>query len=211
MDHDPESQGPAFDALVARTEGLQPWRRVFHAVSGIVLALVPGWSGLSYGTVAIVLGVSTAVLFAADWVRLAVPSLNRLFFMSFRLLASPREAGAVASSSWYALGATLVWAFTPGWPAVAALLVLGLADPAASVMGRAFGRRPLGKGTRLGSLVFFSVATAILVPFVGWAPALGTAVIVALVEIMPWGVDDNLTVPVATAAMLWLLAPGITG
>ena len=151
MKHDATDDGTPFETLVARTEGLQPWRRIFHAVSGILLALAPGWLGWAPGRVAILLAVGTGALFVADAVRLAVPSLNRLFFVTFRLLASPREAGGIASSTWYALGATLVWWAAPGTPAMAALLVLALADPAASVIGRRWGRRKLGKGTWEGS------------------------------------------------------------
>ncbi|HSG47459.1 MAG TPA: hypothetical protein VLA43_06605, partial [Longimicrobiales bacterium] len=44
-----ESGGRDLDALVARTEGLQPWRRVFHAVSGLVVGLGPGALGLPQG------------------------------------------------------------------------------------------------------------------------------------------------------------------
>lgn len=195
--------GPSFAELVARTEGLQPWRRVFHAASGVTLALAPGALGLDARTTAILLGVGTAVLLAADLFRLRVSSVNRLFFTVFRTLASPREAGAVASSTWYALGATLVWALAPGTPAVAAILVLGLADPAASVVGRTWGRTRLGKGTRLGSGTFFVVAFAVLLATAGWPAALPAALAAMIAEVTPVGLDDNLTIPLTTAAVLW--------
>lgn len=197
--------GGSFSDLVARTEGLQPWRRVFHAVSGLLLALAPGALGLDPRDTALLLGGATAVLFGADWFRLRNPSANRLFFLVFRRLASPREAGGMASSTWYALGATLVWALVPGVPAVAALLVLGLADPAASVFGRSWGRRPLGKGSWVGSTTFVVVAFGVLVGFLSGPMALGVAGVVAAAEVMPLKVDDNLTIPVVTGALVWAL------
>lgn len=193
-----------FAELVARTRGLQPWRRIFHAASGVILALGPGALGLDARTTAALLAAGTTGLFVADVLRLRVPAANRLFFTVFRKLASPREAGSLASSTWYALGATLVWALTPGAPAVAAILVLGLADPAASVVGRTWGRTPLGKGTRLGSGTFFGVACAVLLVTAGWPAALPAAVAATVAEVIPFGPDDNLTIPLATAAVLWV-------
>lgn len=197
--------GASFSELVSRTEGVQPWRRVFHAVSGMTLALAPGVVGLEPTETATLLAIATGILFAADGFRLRSPRANRLFFVVFRTLASPREAAGLASSSWFALGATLVWALVPGDPAVAALLVLGLADPAASVVGRLRGRRPLGKGSWVGAFTFLVVAFAILLAFLPPPLALGVAVVAAASEVAPLGLDDNLTIPVVTGALVWAL------
>lgn len=203
--------GASFAELVARTEGLQPWRRVFHAASGIVLALGPGWLGVGPGATAVLLAVGSVVLLVADVLRLRHPAANRLFFAVFSRLASPREAGAVASSTWYAVGAAIVWAATPGTPAVAALLVLGLADPAASAVGRTWGRARLGKGTRLGSATFFAVALGVLVVTVGGPVAVLAAGAATVVEVASGRLDDNLTIPVTTAAVLWILPTLLPG
>lgn len=201
----------SFAELVARTRGLQPWRRVFHATSGVVLALGPGFLGWEPGAVAGVLAAATALLVAADLIRLRVPSINRLFFQFFARLASPREENAIASSTWYALGATIVWGVTPGPPAVAALLVLAFADPAASVVGRVWGRTRLGKGTLLGSGTFFVVAVAILWSAAGLPIAILAAATATAAEVAPLGLDDNLTVPLATAGVLWVMGIPLLG
>ena len=153
----------------------------------------------------------TTLLFAVDVARLKVPAWNRLFFRSLSLLASPREVDAIASSTWYALSATLLWALVPGSPAMAGLLVLGLADPAASVVGRTWGRRPLGKGTWEGSAAFVAVALGVLTVVVGMPGAVAVAAVAAAAEVIPSGLDDNLTVPLATAAAVWALATPFLG
>lgn len=209
----PISPSSGFDHLVERTRGIQPWRRVFHAVNGVGLALVPASVGASSGLTATVLGGGTALLFVADAVRLRAPRLNEIFFRWFTSLASPREATGFASSSWYALGATLVYAFLPMRLAAASVLVLGLADPAASVVGRIWGRRGLGKGSWLGAATFAVVAAACLVGWLGsWpaAPLLAVAVGVAAAEVLPIPVDDNLTIPLVTGGLLWLVQPLVT-
>jgi dolichol kinase len=192
---------------VARTEGLQPWRRVFHATNGVLLVSVlvvvdPPWSW----TVA-ALGALTVALFLADWLRFQVPSLNRLFFRLLRPFASPREARGVASSTWYMAGCLLALALFPREVAIPAILVLALADPVASYMGRRWGRRPFGTGTVEGSVVFATVAFLVLTPFVGWAVGAMVAVATAGAERIPWPLDDNLTIPLVAGALAWSLLP----
>lgn len=183
--------------------GIQPWRRLFHAASGVTLAFGPGLLGLGSSVVPILAGLLAAAGLL-DGIRLRVPRVNDLFFRVGGRLASPREAGRFASSTWYLLGALLVYALLPAH-AAPAMLVLGLADPAASVVGRRWGRRRLGKGTVVGSATFLGVAAAVLLATVGGPVALATAVAVAAVEPLPLPPDDNLTVPVVVAVTLEIL------
>lgn len=191
--------------LVEKTEGVQYGRRIFHAAWGCVLAGLIVWWPWPKGALVGLLGLAFVVLLLADVLRLRNPGLNAAFFRAFRWFASPREERQVASSTWYILGAILVvWPFEPAI-AAAAILVLAFADPAASVVGRLWGGRALGKGTRLGFAVFATVAAAVLAFFQPWPVALGAGLIVALVECQPIGLDDNLTVPITTALAVSLL------
>jgi dolichol kinase len=203
-DLDP-SIDPELAPLVARTVGLQPWRRLFHAGNGLILAFLPGQIGLTGGAlVAVLAGVFVALL-ALDVARLRSTRLNSLFFAAFPALASPREAVGTASSTWYAGGVLLLYALFPIALVVPAVLVLALADPAAAVVGRRWGRRRLGKGTVVGSLTFVAMAFVILAAFVTPAAALAVALVAAGAEALPWRIDDNLTVPLAAAWGLWLI------
>jgi len=193
--------------LVERTEGLQPWRRLFHAATGCTVAGGLSLSGFAWETHVALLGSGVALLFLGDLLRLRVPSLNRLFFRLFRPLASPREAGGIASSTWYLLGCWLAVAIFPAEIAIRSILLLALADPLASYVGRRWGRRPFFSGTVEGSLLFFSVSLGLLVPFAGWAVGACVAGAVALLERVPWPFDDNLTLPLGTGALLWSLLP----
>ena len=190
--------------LVSRTRGMQPWRRVFHAVSGVVLAVGPELLGLGRGAVLTILVLLLAGAVLLDVARLRHPSLNILFFRLLGPLASPGEAGGFASSTWYLLGVLLVYALIPA-RAVPAVLVLGLADPVASVVGRRWGRRRVGKGTLAGGGAFLAVAAIVLHFTAGGSAALVVAVAATVVELLPLPVDDNLSVPVATAVLLAVL------
>jgi dolichol kinase len=198
--------GRDLQRLVARTEGLQPWRRVFHASSGVALAFGPGVFGLDRIGVLATVGSLLVGALAIDLARLRVPALNRLFFRTLSALASPREARGLASSSWYLLGVLLAYAFFPSH-AVPAILVLGFADPAASVVGRRWGRVRFGKGTMEGAAAFLVVSSIVLAATGGGVlQALVVALLVTVVELLPIPLDDNLTVPLAVASALGLWA-----
>src|SRR5688572_14812247 len=110
---------PALDSLVARTTGLQPWRKALHALSAMVIATGIQLFGTTHAAwVLIGLAVAAAIGFGLDAVRLWSVKANELFFRAFGKLASPREARGVASSSWYALGALLTAALFPPATAV---------------------------------------------------------------------------------------------
>jgi dolichol kinase len=191
--------------LVKKTEGLQPWRRLFHATNGTVLVLALRFLPVPTSLALLLLGTLLAVLILADALRLARPTLNLLFFQTFLRLASPREEKGIASSTWYVLGALLALILYPRSAALAGILTLALADPAASLAGRKWGRRKLGAGSLEGSLVFFLVASVVLSLFVPWPVAVASALGTSVVEALPWPVDDNLSVPLAAGGFLTLL------
>lgn len=188
-----------------RTRGGQPWRRLFHAANGLLIALVlTGWPISDRAAAGALLAITT-ILLVFDFVRLSIPAVNALFFRMFTALVSPREARGVASSTWYMIGVTLSVALFPRHEAVSGMLVLALADPAASYIGRRWGRRAFLGGTVAGSTAFLCVALAVLVLRHGWPAALAVAPVLAFLERRSWPLDDNLTVPLAGAAALTAL------
>ncbi|MDE2873955.1 MAG: hypothetical protein OXU69_10750 [Gemmatimonadota bacterium] len=192
-----------FGKAVARTRGVQPWRRVFHMLGGVGTAAFVHYLGPESAIPLAVLATALAAGVALDWMRLRSRAANTLFFRTFAWLASPREAGRVASSTWFVLGALIVLLATPHRVFAPAMLVLACADPAASVIGRMWGRHKVGKGSWEGTAAFFVVAMGVLTPFVGIQTALIAATAVAIMEVLPLGIDDNLTVPISTALVLW--------
>lgn len=196
---------PDLQPLVDRTAGPQPWRRLFHAASGGGAATALVLFDMPRVTAVLILVAVLGGLIALDLGRLLSRSANALFFKAFRHLASPREARGPASSTWYALGILLAVAFFPKEAAVSGILVLALADPAASYVGRRWGRRPFLGATMEGSLLFVALAFCIVAPRHGVAVAAAAALVTALAERLSRPFDDNLTLPVAGAATITLL------
>jgi len=193
---------PGLEGLVQRTSGPQLWRRVFHAVTGVLIAIALTILDLPRATAVAIIGVVVAALGAIDVARLVDPKVNALFFSAFRHLASPRDARGLASSTWYGLGVLIAVALFPTRAAVSGVLVLALADPIASYAGRRWGRRAFLGATLEGTALFAAVAFGILAarhgPLVG---AVG-AVVLALAERLSWPLDDNLTIPVFGGAVV---------
>lgn len=138
---------------------------------------------------------------------------NATLMKLFGPVAHPYEHYHVNSASWY-VGALFVLAWMER-PMVAAvgIGVLGLADPAASIVGRRFGRHKLLHGRTLeGTLTFAGVGAlvaALVLAGYGLAPvnilivSLAAGIAGALAELMSRRVDDNFSVPVLTAAAAW--------
>jgi len=190
---------------VDRTTGPQPMRRLFHAATGLLIVLALEVAGLPKTPAIWILAGALAVLGTADMLRAQSEVANSLFFRIFRHLASPRDERGLASSTWYALGVLVVLSLFPYHAAISAILVLALADPIASYMGRRWGRVPFLGGSLEGTLIFALVALAVLLPSHPPLIAVVTALSAAVVERVSWPFDDNFTVPVATAAVLAVL------
>ncbi len=198
----PDHDTHALHRLVERTDGPQPWRKLFHAFTGVTIAAALTWSPLSRWTAVTILATVLAVLLLVDVLRLRSARANRLFFRFFSSLASPREARGLASSTWYALGVLIVVAAFHRQDAVSAVLVLAVADSAASYLGRRWGRAPFLGGTVLGTTVFYLLSAGILSSRHGFAIGCSTALAVTLAERRAWPLDDNLAVPVACGSVL---------
>lgn len=191
------------DQLVRQTDGLQPWRRTLHVLVGCSLAWIVHVLGQQSPSTRWLFGTALGLAFIGDLARLRSPAFNRYIFRTFTALMCPREAGRL-SLTWFLLGVFLVLWFPDG-VAVPSLLVLALADPTASVVGRLWGTHPLGKGTLEGGVAFAAAALLVLTPFVGVSAAVPVAVGVASTELLPGPHDDNVLIPVVTAAGLWIL------
>lgn len=192
------------ERLVASTAGPRHARRLVHAGLGAGLASLLWVLEPSRTVAAAAVAGAVAGLLALDVARLAVPRVNLWFYRLLRPLLTPREAQRVAGSTWYVAGILAAVALFPPGAAVPATWVLALADPAAGWVGRRWGRRPLGAGTLEGFAVFVLVAGAILTVAVPLPAALLGAIVGGLVEIAPWRVDDNLTIPPVVAGVLWI-------
>lgn len=157
----------------------------------------------------VVLAGCTLVLVTAEVLRMRHPGSHRIYLKRFGFMIRHHEQQAVFTGSTFVfLGAFLtVWLF-PREVAVMVLLFLTVGDPTACLMGLAWGRHKLiGEKSLEGSLAFIvsSLLTTLWIPPVPLSIKLAGAMTAALIELIPWRIDDNLTIPLGSGALVMAL------
>ncbi len=193
-----------------------PARLAYHLVSSLV-ALVAVETLIPPPLFPWVAVPAALVFWTGELLRREWSGLNDLVTARLGWVLHPREAGSVSSGTWYLTALALLSLTRDPLLGGVAIVVVGLGDPAASFVGRRFGRIRLATGRTLtGSLAFFAAA-ALGSAGVLWlwhgsltvetriTIAIAAALAGALAEAFSQRVDDNLTVPLAAAAAaLWV-------
>ncbi len=156
------------------------------------------------------------VAWATEWSRRSSTFFRRVMNDGiYKHIMHVHEKDQISSATWYATA--LIFLSLTMDPLLCALGcgILGLADPAAALVGRRIGRIRLVNGRSLeGTLAFVVVGTLVglviashfhsLTGATMWAVSLGAALFAAFAELYSRRVDDNFTIPLAGAAGGWL-------
>lgn len=150
--------------------------------------------------------------------RRVSPLANRALMWVFKNVAHEHERHRINSSTWYTTALALIALTMSPMACSVALMVLGVGDPAAGLVGRRFGRTKLRGGRSLeGSLAFVGAGglgaagmMAVYYPALGLpavaALSLASAAAGALAELFITKIDDNFSIPVAAGAACSLVA-----
>lgn len=185
---------------MATTVREEATRKSVHVLVSLVAAVVV-WT-LPETVAAIVMASATFVALGVEAARRASEAFGWLFDQHLGHLLRPRERGRLTGATMLAIAYTLTVVLFPGLPALAGILVAGVADAAAAVVGKRFGRRRYPGGKSLeGSLVFLAVVVPILLLATGLPlPAVvAVAFLLTAVEALSLPVDDNLYLPILAA------------
>lgn len=195
-------------------------RNFFHVCSASFATGLIAMLGDSPGIIfAVAVGFAT-LSWSMELSRRVSPKINERLMHLFRHVSHPHEAHQINSSTWYATALLILAATFSPRLCLIGVAVLGLADPAAAIVGRRFGRLKLVNGRTLeGSLTFAVVGAAtslgLLLLLSGSAlpdltsggavwVALAAGVTGALAELFSRRVDDNFSIPLASAAGAWV-------
>lgn len=152
--------------------------------------------------------------FLSDVARLTIPAVGRLYGRWFGWLLRTHEQNhrgrQLTGATYVLLSAVLcVWLF-PKLIVLTAFAILIVSDSAAALIGRRFGRRQFLSKSAEGSAAFFITALIVvaLSPKIAYLPAeylIGAiaALVGTVVEGAGFGVDDNLSIPLATGTVMW--------
>ncbi len=201
-----------------RSLRLPSWTRsAFHAFMGLTGVTLYQFF-LDRTTVLWIMAALLLTFIGLDVARRFSSKFNDLMVdKMFKGIVRPQERYKIPSASWYLLALFVVTLLTPQPATIAAVLILALADPVASLVGSRIGTVKLHNDKSLqGSLAFlgtgFTAAAAYLILSgallwpMALAAAASMAAVGAFVELYSDKLDDNFSVPVACAltALLFL-------
>lgn len=175
------------------------YRNIFHMVGSIV-PLLYLYSGKKYA------------LFFASLVLLAISIVELLRIKGYlnlnilRYLIKESEAKRPTGSFFFILSSVFVIVLFEEKTAILSLFVLSFSDPFAAFVGAKVGKKRLFGKSIEGSFAFFLIAFVIV--YLGGEnllKALIVALISTLAEFFSFRIDDNLTVPLATALTIHFL------
>jgi dolichol kinase len=170
----------------------------------------------------VIAGTFFTYAWSMEGARKISPAVNKRLMRFYGPIAHPHEHVRINSATWFATALLLLAAFATRPGMMAALAILGVADPIAAFAGRRWGKHPIRDGRSLeGTLAFFAsgvVAAAVGLALVGTgsvgkiaALSVVAALAGALAELWTMKLDDNLTIPVVVGAVVTLGTLGSFG
>ena len=178
-------------------------RQLFHIVLGIALLIIL----LYFGRLKTIYFLSGVLFVGFFLINLVIRGIRIPIATWFVETFERKDAFLPGyGSAWYVTGLLLSCLLIPNVDQLAAaIIVFAFGDAASTIFGR-HGHHPLpynSKKTIEGTCAFvlFSLMSFI---FVGWY-AIPLALFAALVESLPLGIDDNLTIPIACSVFFYLI------
>jgi dolichol kinase len=199
----------------ATRNDLQIPRRLFHMTMGTVVATVYSVL-LSHQQLVYFLGTIACSLYIFEQVRVAYPEYSAKFNVITKYFYRAEEQLKESAGIPYAIGLLLTILTFPKPVAIAAIFTLAFADPLSAIIGIRFGKRRIVKEKSLEGSAAFFIATFLVVMLTFFSSVegmtwtiVGMSFLVALLgsafEMIPLRIDDNLTIPLFTAIILWVL------
>ncbi len=161
-----------------------------------------------------VLGAFLAV--TVDVLRQQWASLNSMMIRLFKPVMRSQEQLGYAGISYLMVGVLILVALFPTPIVILSLLFLAIADPLASYVGILYGKDKLiGRKSLQGTIAAFLACTLIAALFFYFNGLMIERLLIvsflagligAFAELLPIGkLDDNLTLPLVSASLLWIL------
>lgn len=190
-------------------------RKAFHFVMGLVIVYVYA-SGISRSTGVMILGSVLGFDLFVEGLRLRNPSVNQKLLRFWGPIIRSHEIRQLSTVPHYVSAALIAVALFPKPVAILSILYLACGDPIASLFGILYGHKgprfASGK-TWIGSaagvltctlITFFYLSTLGVSESALWTISLVGGLAGGLVELLPFDIDDNFTIPVVSGFVLWL-------
>lgn len=189
-------------------------RKLFHAIGATIMAVIYNYASPAVCWV-IILSI-LAIALPLEIFRLRRPELNKLTLRLFGPLMRKHERTAISGATYLFIGAAVLLALFDRHIVTLSLLFLAWGDPIASFFGIRYGKdKILGNKTLQGTIAAFVVCTLISTFYYYYNNIMTERLIIvaplsgligAAAELIPLGkIDDNFTILVVAATLLWVL------
>lgn len=156
-----------------------------------------------------ILIVISVFMLTAEFARKFIPFFRSLYMQFFGDMTRPHEyKNHLTGATYVSLGSLLVIYLFPKEIAVVAMLFLMVGDPTACLVGMSFGKIKIMRDKTLEGALAFILASLIVtwwIPNVPFSVKLTGACVASLLELIPWKLDDNLTIPSLSALFMYYM------
>ena len=156
------------------------------------------------------LGSFSSVVFTIELVRIFNPKLNSFIYSRLRPVLKENEKSSLTGTTYLLIAALFVFAFFGKEIAAISLLFLSVGDLMAVIVGERYGRIGIFGKSIEGSITCFLSCSAIGIVFYflkyvdSFLVIITGAITATLLELLPVRINDNLTVPITSAVMMFL-------
>ncbi len=174
-------------------------------LAGLTLPVI--YLFLDKPTMLILVGLLTGFAFTVELAKWCSPRFADIFFRTLTpLLRSHERKGAVTGATYYLVSVFLSILFFAKVLALVCIFFMIFGDMAAALVGKMWGKTKLIAGKSLeGSAACFIVCVTIALVKLNPIIAVIGALVATLVELIPFPIDDNLTVPLISGAVMHFL------
>jgi acyl phosphate:glycerol-3-phosphate acyltransferase len=184
-------------------------RALVHVLLGLILAVLLVTVGKALTVIS--LAAAVVVILIVEFVRFMQPSFNDWITGHLSLFMRSAESYQLTGASYYLVGAGITAAAFSPQIAALAVLFLAFGDPAAAMMRNRWGKLVVTSKSFTGSLPCLAICLVIALVY-AWLQdmsiltAVAGAVIATVFETVPLKLNDNLTIPMGSAAAMALVA-----
>jgi dolichol kinase len=185
-------------------------RKTYRIVMGSIFPVV--YLATGRNLVPMIIGIFFLILLAAmEYVRWKHP-VGWEYLLRKGKGMFKRQSGMLTGDTYFMLAVVLILVLFHKEIAVAALFFLVFGDAGSGVIGTRYGRTKIFHGKTLeglaGGLLFNFAIALLIIPFLN-VPLLllmAGAVAASFVEVLPLRIDDNITVGLSSALVMYLLS-----
>jgi len=183
--------------------GVEIKRKIVHFAT---LVIPVGYALTSEETVILFLVPLFLALLLVDLLRHFHPGMSSLFRKYFfgRVLRE-EEKPALMGATYFIFSTLLTILLFPKPIAIASIFILIVSDTAAALVGKGVGRVKIFGKTLEGSMAFLITSLLIvwIYPHLGRLAGSLSALGATVIEILPVGVNDNLSIPLVAGAIMF--------